>query len=287
MDARPYVDDEIDLREIALVLWRGRWMILGFTIAAVVLAAGVSLYLLPPTYESRTYIQLSAHSAESYSTPAAASRTLTSISFLRPIASRHGISDGRRLERMVRAEPVRDTRIVYLRVRDTDPSRLRAFTQDLLRQFLQLASERVRERREAVRRRLAAVQAQLRDVQRTLQLSKQALGRLQANPEGLETGFARTFALNAAAVSEGVFSGLVAAEKDLRVELAALDLPSLVQEPYIPPEPVSPARLNAAVAGVLAFMISCFAVVIRWTWAGAPEGARRAAPASFEARSGS
>ncbi len=41
-------EDEIDLRELFLGLWRRRWLILGVTAAAAVLAAGLSVYVLPP-----------------------------------------------------------------------------------------------------------------------------------------------------------------------------------------------------------------------------------------------
>lgn len=73
MEQRRYVaDDEIDLRELFLSLWHRRWVIAGITVAAGVLAAAVSLYVLPPVYESRTYIQLSEHSSPAYATPHAA-----------------------------------------------------------------------------------------------------------------------------------------------------------------------------------------------------------------------
>jgi sugar phosphate isomerase/epimerase len=104
-------------------------------------------------YESCTYIQLSEHSAQAYTTPAAAARALTSMSLLRPIAARHGITDGRRLERMVRAEPVRDARMVYLRIRDKDPERLRALTVDVVNAFMQAASDKVTQRRRLAERR--------------------------------------------------------------------------------------------------------------------------------------
>lgn len=271
MESRPYgVEDEIDLRLLALRLWRCRWPILGITVVAGLLAAAVSLYLLPPVYESRTYIQLSEHSAQAYVTPAAAARVLTSPLFLRPIAARHGIPDGRKLERMVRADPVRDTRIVYLRIRDHDPDRLRAFTRDVVEEFLRRSSQRVRERREAVGRRLAAVQAQIREVERTLELSRQILHRLQTSPS--EAGFAGSFALNATGLSGSIYGSLVASEKDLRIELSSLELPSLVQEPYIPPEPVSPRpALNAAVAATVGFLAAVFGVIVRDAWAGASQ----------------
>ena len=243
VQGRPYTaEDEIDLRELALLLWRRRTLILGVTVAAAVLAAGVSLYVLPPTYESRTSIQLSQYSTEAYATPASAVLVLTSMSFLRPLAARYGITDERKLERMVRAEPVRDTRMVRLRIRDRDPERLRAFTQDVVREFLELASRSVRKRRELTRQQIAAIQAQLREVRRTLSLSREVLARVQDSPSSADTGFTRSFALNAVSVSWLVFTELTAVEQKLQADLVAMELPSLVQAPYIPPKPVPPGQ---------------------------------------------
>lgn len=45
-------DDEIDLRELLLVLWRGRWLILGIVVVAAVLTWFGGHALLTPTYES-------------------------------------------------------------------------------------------------------------------------------------------------------------------------------------------------------------------------------------------
>lgn len=271
MEERRYVaDDEIDLRELFLSLWHRRWVIAGVTVAAGVLAAAVSLYVLPPVYESRTYIQLSEHSSPAYATPQAAARALTSMSFLRPIAARHGIPDGRRLERMVRAEPVRDTRMVYLRIRDRDPDRLRAFTGDVVREFLRAASERVVERRRLVRGRYEAIVSQ---VQLLAPLAQRARS---SSPSG--TTAAGSSPDTSFAWLRQTYSELLKAQRDVEEELASIEPPYLVQEPYIPPEPVSPRpALNAAVAATLGFLVAVFGVMVRDAWASAPQPA---APAS-------
>jgi len=292
VQGRPYTaEDEIDLRELALLLWRRRTLILGVTVAAAVLAAGVSLYVLPPTYESRTIIKLSTHTLSTHTpethltplTPAEAVMILTSMSFLRPLAARYGITDERKLERMVRAEPVRDTRMVRLRIRDRDPERLRAFTQDVVREFLELASRSVRKRRELTRQQIAAIQAQLREVRRTLSLSREVLARVQDSPSSADTGFTRSFALNAVSVSWLVFTELTAVEQKLQADLVAMELPSLVQAPYIPPKPVSPRpALNAAIAAVLGLMLSTVGVLVRSAWTAPAEVGRVPAAMSVE-----
>lgn len=263
-----FMEDEVDLRALGLSLWSRRWLVLGATAAAALVAAAASLTLVPPVYESRTYIQVSKHSAAAYATAQGAARVLTSMSLLRPIAARHGIRDERKLERMVKAEAVRDTQMVYVRIRDSDPDRLRAFTSDVIREFLRLASERVLERRRLAQERYRAVAEQLR-----------ALGRVAENlvdasgSDGSRAAVAAGFQL--------AHSELLKAQREIAEELASTELPYLVQEPYIPQRPVSPRPgLNAAVAATLGFLAAVFGVLVRDAWAAAPEqgGVARAVP---------
>lgn len=272
-ERRCVVDDEVDLRELFLSLWRRRWVIAGLTVAAGLLAAAVSLSVVPPVYESRTYIQLSEHSSPAYATPQAAARVLSSMSFLRPIAARHGIPDGRRLERMVRADPVRDTRMVYLRIRDRDPDRLRAFTRDVVREFLQAASQRVVERRRLAQERYHAITTQVKLLE--------PLAR-QASRAGGSGGSEQNIS---AAWLRGTYGELLRAQREVEDDLASIELPYLVQEPYVPPEPVSPRPgLNAAVAATLGFLVAVFGVLVRDAWAAGPKPAVQLAGEAGEGR---
>lgn len=263
---QPVPDDEIDIGELVRTLWRARWTIAGVTLVAALVAAGLSLFVLPPVYESRTLIQLSGQSAPAYATPQAASRVLTSLSFLRPIAQRHGIRDVRQVERMVRVDPVRDTGMIQVRIRDGDPRRLQRLTEAVVEAFLHSARARVEQRRRLAELRLREVSAQLTAVEQTLQATRASLQRLQAADEASsgQSGFARSFALNALGLSEGAYNALLERRRELRQELVALDLPVLVQAPYIPEQPVSPRPvLNIAVAAMLGFMVGTMAILLQ------------------------
>ena len=52
-------DDEIDLREIALTLWKRRWLILILTLTAALIAFAVSAWLLPKQYQTVAYVTVS------------------------------------------------------------------------------------------------------------------------------------------------------------------------------------------------------------------------------------
>ena len=49
-------DDEIDLREIALTLWKRRWLILVLTLTAALISFAVSAWLLPKQYQAVAYV---------------------------------------------------------------------------------------------------------------------------------------------------------------------------------------------------------------------------------------
>lgn len=286
----PVAADEIDLRELFLTLWRRRWWIAGATVASGLIALALSLYVLPPVYESRTLIQLSEHSAPAYATPHAAAKVLTSLSFLEPIARAQGMPEA---GGMVKAEPVRDTpMMVHLRVRYSDPARLEVLTDAILREFIRLGTQRVEERRQLIALRLETVNAQLAEVERTLRLSRQMLLRLQQGfpPGGAEGWFTRSFMLNAVGMTEGFYSSLLNAQRDLRVELLALEPPFLVQTPHIPPEPVSPRPLfNTALAVVLGIMVGVVGALLAGSLKGLqtrPTGAQVPPPASDPLRRG-
>jgi len=264
----PVSDDGLDLGELVRALWRARWTIAGVTLVAALVAAGLSLFVLPPVYESRTLIQVSRQSAPAYATPQAAARVLTSLSFLRPIAQQHGIRDVRQVEGMVRVDPVRGTDMVQVRIRDRDPRRLQRLTDAVVEAFLHSARGRVEQRRRLAELRLREVSAQLATVEQTLRATRAYLQRLQAadGSTSSQSGLARSLALGLLGLLEGTYNGLLERREQLRQELTVLEPPMLVQVPYIPDRPVSPRpALNALMAAVVGFMVATIGILLAGT----------------------
>lgn len=257
-------NDEIDLSDLFRLLWRRRRLIVIVTGVAVVLTGIVSQYALQPVFESRTYIQLSEHSAPPYATPHAAAQVLTSLSFLAPIARANRIDlPPELLIKAVKAQPVRDTRIVYMRIQFHDRAMLRRFSDAVAREFLRRASAGVMQRRRIAYQRLAAAEAQLREVENNLHASRNLIAQFQDEPVGGRSGFDRALLLNALALSETTYMSLQSARQDLQTELVALELPMLVQAPYIPLRPVSPRPvLNAILIGALAVVITVIGALV-------------------------
>ncbi len=54
-----YYDDEIDLREIVLTLWRGRWIIIILSLVTTIIAFTLSKWVSPKQYQAASYVVIS------------------------------------------------------------------------------------------------------------------------------------------------------------------------------------------------------------------------------------
>lgn len=257
-------DDEIDLRRLLDTLWRRRAVVLATAGVCALVAAMASLLLLQPIYESRAQILLSRHSAPAYASVEAAGRVLTGPAFLEPIARAAGLRDaGGPPRARVLASGGGDAGIIDLRIRYTDPDRLKVFSEAVVREFLRRASAGVEERRRTVERRLAGVTAQLNDVERDLAATRRTLERLQAGrPDDPASWVSRAFVVNALATSGQLYTGLLNAQRDLRNDLRELADPVVLQAPVVSAAPVSPRPLltigAALTMGVILGVILAF-----------------------------
>lgn len=142
MESRSYApEDEIDLRELVRTLWRHRWIIGGVTVVAALIAAAVSVFVLPPVYEARALLlvtqpqvrtvdpnspafrtgELNIAAALNLDLPAESVVALARSSLVRDeVAQRTGLPK-ERLRKALYAQSVRNTNLVELRVRFGDP----------------------------------------------------------------------------------------------------------------------------------------------------------------------
>jgi capsular polysaccharide biosynthesis protein len=136
--------DEIDLREIALILWKGRWLIIVLTLVAALVAFAVSAWLLPKQYQAVAYVTVSSPLLR-YQTGdeggLAAIPAIPDIKALPELVQAKVIleeaasdaritslleSDGKRLDNKTQVSAVGVSQLRF-QVTDTDPQRTAAF----------------------------------------------------------------------------------------------------------------------------------------------------------------
>lgn len=258
------MDDEVDLRQYLSVLWRRRYHLLAVT-AFVTLAGGLFSFVVPPTYEAITVIQLSEHSASAYATPPSAAQVLVTPTFLDAVAKAAGGLTGRDLQKLVAVEAVRDTKMIRVRVRHRDPQRAKDIADAFGRSFIARASESVLEKRTAIQQRLDAVTSQLNEVQRILQLTRETLVRLQQGGTlaAEDRGFIRTSTLIALGLAEDQYRAWKDVEKNLAFELITLDAPAVIGSPIVPLVPVAPRKVvNIVLSAMLGVIVGIVLVFV-------------------------
>ena len=250
-------EDAIDITEYGRMLWRRRYPV-AITVAMAILASMLVTRFLPPVYEAEVILQLSEHSAPAYASFSSASQVITSRPFLESVSRASGMElVPSQLRKAIRVEPVRDTRMIRVKVRHNDSAGAKRLAESLASTFIAKASERVAEKRNLIEARLRIVNEQLREIYGILALSRQTLSRIQ---EGRtisreDRGFIRLFTLNAMSTSQALYSGLQDAQRGLTAELLALEFPTIIEAPEEPQRPVSPQLIvNLILAAVLGLL---------------------------------
>ncbi len=165
----------------------------------------------------------------------------------------------------MKAETIRETQIIRVRVRSDDPQRARELAAAVTERFVPRASEQVSEQRKIISEQLAQIDGQLAKVDQLVGLSRTTLLRLQQNPSlnDRPRGLASSFALNAATIAANLREGLLQTRAQLRGKLVSLALPSLVEAPTFPQKPVAPRKVQnvvitaslGVIAGIIASLI--------------------------------
>ena len=140
MPDRMVVDDEIDLRELLRVLWRGRRTIAGCALSAALVAVGLSVFVLPQAYESRVLLLVTRPQVQIVdpSSPAFRTGELNVTARTDPELSADGVATLARAPALIeevarragvpvrklesaQARAIRNSSLVELRVRWSDP----------------------------------------------------------------------------------------------------------------------------------------------------------------------
>ncbi len=262
-------EDEIDLRDLLLVLWRYRKVIIGIFLVAVVAAAALS-FMLPPVYQVKTVISLGSMSGGtgqpiSVISPAEAVEMLESGDLFREAVAGVGLDMSDPVvsscEDGLKVEPVKDTNLVQITLETRDPAKGQEILDELIKIFAGEVGEGFNEQRKLVEGELERVQADLADVEKNIESTKDALNALADSAGELSTELQRAGLLDALSRSQDLREKLLDKKLSLEQSLSSYRGIEVIEKPGVPTAPVRPRKmLNVAVAGVLGLMVGVFAV---------------------------
>jgi len=278
------LEEEINLRELIEVLLQGKWIIAGISFIAILVAGIFSFGVLDETYEARAVIMFDNKfindqglSLETYK------ELVTTHSRVQGVFDKQGFDSAEfKLEsfkKSIKTELNKDASLINITVTNKDPELAQKIANDLgvssVNDFRRRLIDDKEREIEKAEKMLVEVEAELEKTPRLLgtfevqATSSQIIQVPELNPlyDRLATRWDN--------VNSEVTT--LKAEKDYLaagLETGGKGLYIMFQQAHLPETPVSPRKmLNVAVAGVLGFMVSVFAVFFMEFWRkSAPSG---------------
>lgn len=263
------MEEEIDLRDLVLVLWKNRLLIIAIFVAAV-LAAGIISFLMPPVYSVSTIIALGNFDDPVYTKPASAKEVLLSDELLLEVINQLKLDvppeKFRAFKEKIKVEPVKDTNFLEISMETEDKQEGKAILEKMAQLFTQRSASVFQEQQKLVSNQLKTIQERLSAVDQDIAQTREILKNIEnaAGLSSVEKDLRRSRTIEYLQGEEAQRLDLLDRYLSLQKELNQLKDVEVIRGVREPVHPVKPRKtLNVAVAGVLGLMVGVFAALIR------------------------
>ena len=250
-----YYDDEIDLRDLILVLWNYRKFVLGIFLASLLIGAVIS-FAITPVYQVKAKISLGNYAVDPDSgkqlmTPETAREILLSSDFQEQ-AWGSGISAG-----TLDITTVENTNILQFTLETSEPQRGVVLLNKLIAQFEEKTKEQYERSIELLNNDLQNTEVELRKINKNIDQTRELLENTSAS-QLQQTGLLDT-------LSRFLGQRDKLSERKLKTEqkLNNIEAMEVLERPEAASSPMRPnKKLNIVVAGTLGLVVSVFGVFI-------------------------
>ncbi|RKO66931.1 Wzz/FepE/Etk N-terminal domain-containing protein [Desulfofundulus salinus] len=258
------LEEELDLRDLILILWKRRKLILGIFLAAVLAAAAVS-FIIPPTYEVSTIIALGVFPDPTYTSQASAREILLSDELLLNVISALKLDVPREkfrgFKQTIKVEPVNDTNFLKISIQTTNRSEGRAIVEKMVELFKERSSASYQQYRQLLAGQLDAVRTRLSSVEADIKKTREVLSAIESTTgiSPVEKDLRRSRTLEYLQSEESQRIELLDRYLALQKEINGLKDVQVIRGAREPVYPVKPnKKLNVALAGMLGLMVGVF-----------------------------
>lgn len=262
------MEEELELRDLILILWKRRKLILGIFLLAVLAAAAVS-FAIPPTYEVSTIIALGAFPDSTYTSQASAREILLSDELLLNVISALKLDVPREkfrsFKQTIKVEPVNDTNFLKISIQTTNRSEGRAIVEKMVELFKERSSASYQQYRQLLAGQLDAVRTRLSSVEADIKKTREVLSAIESTTgiSPVEKDLRRSRTLEYLQSEESQRIELLDRYLALQKEINGLKDVQVIRGAREPVYPVKPnKKLNVALAGMLGLMSGIFMAFI-------------------------
>jgi len=250
-----YYDDEIDLRDLILVLWNYRKFVLGIFLASLLIGAVIS-FAITPVYQVKAKISLGNYAVDPDNgqplmTPETAREILLSSDFQEE-AWGHENNAG-----ALNIAPVENTNILQFTLETSEPQRGVVLLNKLIAQFEEKTKEQYERSIELLNKDLQNTDGELQEINKSIAHTREILENTSAS-QLQQAGLLDT-------LSRFLEQRDKLSERKLKTEqkLNSIEGMEVLERPEAASSPMRPnKKLNIVVAGMLGLMIGVFGAFI-------------------------
>lgn len=173
------MDQEISLREIVEILWRGKWIIILITLVAILVSGIISFFIIEPTYEARVTLSVNsnvttdlkeismAKYVEQVKNHAIMRETIEDLKL-----NEKGITINK-LRDKIRVEAIKDTTLLRIYVQDNNADTASEIANTISKHFVNFMKKQQQEQE------IASMEYTLGDIDTQLEVQKATLERIK------------------------------------------------------------------------------------------------------------
>lgn len=247
-------EDEIDLRDLILVLWKWRKLILAIFLASLLIGTVIS-FAVSPVYQVQAKISignlaLEPSNTQPQITPEAAKEMLLS-SDLREEAWGAGTDAGG-----LNVTPVENTNILEITLDTDDPQQGEVLLNKLITLFDEREGVQYERSKELINNDLQRTEGELQEINKSIKQTRDLLENLPSSTSEIQ----QAGLLDTLSRFTEQRDKLLEKKLDSEQKLNNIEGIKVLEKPEAPSSPVRPRKkLNIAVAGVLGLMVGVFA----------------------------
>lgn len=246
-----YYDDEIDLRDLILVLWNYRKFVLGIFLASLLIGAVIS-FAITPVYQVKAKMALGNYAVDPDNgqplmTPETAREILLSSDFQEE-AWGTGINAG-----ALDITPIENTNILQLTLETSEPQQGVVLLNELIAQFEEKTKEQYERSIELLNKDLQNTDGELQEINKSIAHTREILENTSAS-QLQQAGLLDT-------LSRFLEQRDKLSERKLKTEqkLNSIEGMEVLERPEAASSPMRPnKKLNIVVAGMLGLMVGVF-----------------------------
>lgn len=246
-----YYDDEIDLRDLILVLWNYRKFVLGIFLASLLIGAVIS-FAITPVYQVKAKISLGNYAVDPDNgqplmTPETAREILLSSDFQEE-AWGHENNAG-----ALNIAPVENTNILQFTLETSEPQRGVVLLNKLIAQFEEKTKEQYERSIELLNKDLQNTDGELQEINKSIAHTREILENTSAS-QLQQAGLLDT-------LSRFLEQRDKLSERKLKTEqkLNSIEGMEVLERPEAASSPMRPnKKLNIMLAGILGLMVGVF-----------------------------